>query len=73
LAEIESAVRNELSGEWDIALQPAEISGEFHQHHSEGGVTEFHRAHPTRRAKDYLETDPVSGMAESACSAGGHS
>ena len=46
LVEIESAVRNELSGEWNITVQPAEISGEFHQHQMDGGPTEFHRAHP---------------------------
>ena len=44
--QIETAVREELSGEWNIAATDEDISAEFHQHHLTDGATEFHRNHP---------------------------
>jgi len=51
LADIESTVRRELSGDWNIALKSIESSGEFHQHQIEGGAMEFHRPHPLGEPK----------------------
>ena len=45
LAEIESTVQNELAGEWDIAMHPANTSADFHQHEMDSGAIEFHRQH----------------------------
>jgi Cd2+/Zn2+-exporting ATPase len=51
LADIESTVRKELAGDWNITLQPLETSAAFHLHQIDGGPTEFHRAHPADEPK----------------------
>ncbi len=46
LTEIEAAVQDELSGEWNITMHPAQADGDFHLHEMGDGAIEFHRAHP---------------------------
>jgi Cd2+/Zn2+-exporting ATPase len=46
LEKIEAAVRAELSGEWDVAIEPDGSSPIVHLHKISLGTTEFHRAHP---------------------------
>lgn len=46
LGRIESAVRAELSGQWDVVIEPNGDSPAVHLHKIDGHTTEFHRAHP---------------------------
>lgn len=48
LERIMSAVRRDLSGEWDVSLQPPRDLSPFHQHKIDNHTAEFHRAHPRR-------------------------
>jgi Cd2+/Zn2+-exporting ATPase len=45
LGRIESAVRAELSGKWDVVIEPNGESPAVHLHKIDGHTTEFHRAH----------------------------
>ncbi len=46
LERIESAVRNELSGQWDVSIEPDGESPIVHLHKIDGHTAEFHRTHP---------------------------
>ena len=47
LLRIEEAVRREFAGDWEISMQPDEVSTFlFHHHRIDGHTAEFHRAHP---------------------------
>jgi Zn2+/Cd2+-exporting ATPase len=46
LKEIESAVRHELSGQWDVAIEPDGASPILHLHKIDSHTAEVHRAHP---------------------------
>jgi Cd2+/Zn2+-exporting ATPase len=46
LERIESAVRRELSGEWNVSIVPDGASPILHLHKINGHTTEIHRAHP---------------------------
>ncbi|HXX42116.1 MAG TPA: cation-translocating P-type ATPase [Chthoniobacterales bacterium] len=46
LEQIESAVRRELAGEWDVAVEPDGDSPFVHLHKIDKDTNEFHRAHP---------------------------
>jgi Zn2+/Cd2+-exporting ATPase len=45
LERIESAVRAELSGRWDVSIEPDGESPTVHLHKIDNHTTEFHRAH----------------------------
>ena len=46
LEQIEAAVRQELSGQWDVSIEPDGASPILHLHKIDGHTTEVHRAHP---------------------------
>jgi Cd2+/Zn2+-exporting ATPase len=46
LEQIEAAVRQELSGQWDVSIEPDGASPILHLHKIDSHTTEVHRAHP---------------------------
>ena len=46
LNQIETDVRAELSGQWDVSIKPDDKSPTVHLHRIGNYATEFHRAHP---------------------------
>lgn len=46
LEQIESAVRGELAGRWDVSVEPDGDSSIVHLHKIDRHTTEFHRPHP---------------------------
>ena len=47
LNQIETDVRAELSGEWDVSITSDDKSPTIHLHKIDNYTTEFHRAHPS--------------------------
>lgn len=45
LTRINTAVRQELAGEWDISIEPAGTTPLFHLHKIDNDAAEFHRNH----------------------------
>ena len=43
---VETQVRREFDGQWEISVQPNAPSPLFHRHRINDHITEFHRAHP---------------------------
>jgi Cd2+/Zn2+-exporting ATPase len=46
LNQIQTDVRAELSGEWDVSVKPDDKAPTIHLHKLDNYTTEFHRAHP---------------------------
>ena len=44
--QIETEVRQDFDGEWEISVQSEDHSPFFHRHHLNDHLAEFHRAHP---------------------------
>lgn len=59
LERIKSAVGRELSGEWDVSLEPDGEWPALHLHRIDSHTTEIHRAHPTKEPQIIWKRIPL--------------